>query len=62
MNTDRIIRQSAEFGALEALASAYKALTYTPVVDDDYPEVRHRYERCLQTFLSACRANGRTAP
>ena len=31
----------------------------TPVVEDDYPAVRARYEAALRTFLVACGRNGR---
>lgn len=31
----------------------------TPVVDDEYPLFRQRYERALTAFLAACLLNGR---
>lgn len=52
--------QSAEFDAMQALAEQWRRLTLTPIVDDDYPEVRHDYERALGLFLLACKGNGRT--
>jgi hypothetical protein len=59
---DRMKLQRAEFDAADNLASAIRAHGMTPIVDDDYPEVRHRYESALREFLSACKANGRTLP
>lgn len=56
---ERMKLQRAEFDAAEELANAIRAHGMTPVVDDDYPEVRHRYEGALRTFLKACEANGR---
>lgn len=58
----RMQLQRAEFDAADELASAIRAHNMTPVVDDDYPEVRHRYEGALQTFLRAIRKNGRKLP
>jgi hypothetical protein len=49
--------QSAEFTAVDEFASAYKSLP--AVVDDDYPEARHKYESALKTMLDAFKANGR---
>lgn len=53
----RIELQNAEFDALVALTKAYNNLP--PVVDDDYPEMRARYETALRTFMFALEANGR---
>jgi hypothetical protein len=52
--------QSDEFDAAIEFAKAVRAIEMTPIVDDDYPEVRHRYEGALKTLLLACKANGRT--
>lgn len=49
--------QSAEFDAVADLAKAYRSLP--AVVDDDYPEMRHYYERAIQMLLVAMRQNGR---
>jgi hypothetical protein len=57
---ERMKPQSDEFDAMSKLADAWRAITMTPIVDDDYPEVRHRYEGALRDFLRACKANGRT--
>jgi NTP pyrophosphatase (non-canonical NTP hydrolase) len=54
---DRIATQGKEFDALADLAARFRSLP--PVVDDDYPECRHRYEGALRAFLAACVANGR---
>lgn len=51
--------QNAEFDAVHNLSRAYIAITATPIVDDDYPAVRHVYERELRNLLAACKANGR---
>lgn len=52
-------KQNKEFDAVEALAKAYKNITLVPVVDDDYPEVRHIYESCVKTIIDAFKLNGR---
>jgi len=56
---DGIDRQNAEFRALDKLVEAYRVHNTVAVVDDDYPEVRHRYEGAVKTFIDAIRANGR---
>lgn len=58
--TNRIVSQTNEFDALDKLVAAYINLCNVPIVDDDYPEVRHYYESHLRAFLAACKANGRT--
>lgn len=55
----RVKLQRAEFDAADKLASALRAHNMTAVVDDDYPEVRHRYESALATLVAAMKANGR---
>ena len=55
----RIELQNAEFKALEQLIKVYCIHQKTPVVEDDYPAVRARYEAALRTFLVACGRNGR---
>lgn len=52
-------KQNTEFAAMENLARAWKSIQQTAIVDDDYPAVRHVYERAVNTFLVACKANGR---
>lgn len=49
--------QRAEFDAMSALADAYRGLP--PIVDDDYPRMRNRYERALRFALVAFMNNGR---
>ena len=56
---DKIALQNDEFDALDALTEARRRVFLTPVVDDDYPEMRHYYENALRQFLDACKANGR---
>jgi hypothetical protein len=51
--------QNAEFEALDKLMDAARAHNATPVVDDDYPAVRHRYEGALADFIKAMKANQR---
>lgn len=55
----RIGLQNAEFFALAELVKKFETLMNVPVVDDDYPEIRHYYESALRKFLAACAANGR---
>lgn len=52
-------RQNKEFDALAELAKRYDQLTRVAVVEDDYPEYRHRYEGALKDFIKAIRENGR---
>lgn len=54
---DSLQAQKAEFDALNELTKALKNLP--PVVDDDYPKYRDRYEGKLFSFLEAAKANGR---
>ena len=62
LQKQRIIYQNAEFDAVEKLAEQYRRLTLTPVVDDDFPTVRHDYENALKGLLEACAYNGRFMP
>lgn len=57
--TRRMNLQNAEFDALDKLMDATQAHHATPVVDDDYPAVRHQYEGALAAFVLAMKANGR---
>ncbi len=58
---DGIALQNAEFDAVDALAKQWRRLQMTPVVDDDYPEVRHGYESAMQGVLRALAANRPTS-
>lgn len=58
----RMITQRVEFDHAAELAEQYRRITMTPIVDDDYPEVRSRYEGAVYNFLRACVDNGRTLP
>lgn len=51
--------QSKEFDAAENLAKLLKTLQCTPVIDDDYPRVRHEYESALADFIQSMKDNGR---
>lgn len=51
--------QRAEFNAVAELAAQYRRIELCPIVDDDYPEVRHGYESALRSLLDALAANGR---
>lgn len=56
---DGIALQNAEFDAAVELAKQYRRITMTPVVDDDFPEVKFDYDRAADAFLRAAVANGR---
>jgi hypothetical protein len=56
---DRIKLQTAEFDAVAELAEQYRRITLTPIVDDDYPEVRYDYERAVRSAIAAFKANSR---
>jgi hypothetical protein len=59
---ERMKLQTAEFDAADELCKQVRRHSMTPVVDDDYPSVRHDYESALTAFLRACKANGRKMP
>lgn len=61
-DADAMALQNREFDALTELARHWDTLQKVPVVDDDYPEHRHSYERALRDFIAALRANGRLEP
>lgn len=56
---DRLELQRKEFDAADAFAKALQTHNHTPVVDNDYPEVRHNYEGALAGFIEAMKINGR---
>lgn len=56
---NRIAAQSREFDAVRVLAAHYRSIEMTPVVDDDYPEVRFGYEQAMRRLIEAMAANGR---
>lgn len=56
---DRIETQRAEFNAVSVLSEQYRRITMTPVVDDDYPEVRYDYERAVCQLIEALKRNKR---
>jgi hypothetical protein len=55
--TDAIDRQNKEFEAVRGLAEQYRRITLTPIVDDDYPEVRFAYDQAVRTFIDALKVN-----
>ena len=55
----RLDLKQKEFEAANELANAVRYRNLTPVVDDDYPEVRRRYENALAGLLEAMKASGR---
>ncbi len=56
-NPEAIARQTAEFDRLTELAEAWRKLCQVPIVDDDYPEYRSRYEGAMHRFLAAAKTN-----
>lgn len=60
--TDRMKTQSLEFAAFAAATISFDSMCKTPIVDDDYPQVRHRFEQDLTTLVSAMRENERFGP
>lgn len=56
---DRIKLQNKEFDAVSNLSKKYDLLCQVPVVDDDYPEYRSRYEGALHGLIRALQENGR---
>lgn len=56
---DKIEAQKKEFDAIQNLCNRYRAITLTPIVDDDYPEVRHYYESAVRDLIDAFRVSGR---
>lgn len=51
--------QTAEFDAVKELARQMRRIELTPIVDDDYMEVRTDYETAVQAVMDAFAANGR---
>ena len=51
--------QTDEFDAVAKLSEQYRRLALTPIVDDDYPSVRHDYEGAVRAVMAAFAANGR---
>lgn len=54
---DPMLLQSEEFNRLQDLCRAFNSLP--AIVDDDYPQCRHHYDRVLDRFIEALRNNGR---
>lgn len=49
--------QTAEFDAMAELAKQWRRIQMTPIVDDDYPAVRHDYERAARAYVEAWQRN-----
>lgn len=62
ISDERIAAQRAEFDACARLATQWRRLEMTAIVDDDYPSVRADYESALAAFMLACQENGRQLP
>lgn len=60
MTIDRIALQNREFDAARHFAKKLEQCLATPVVDDDYPEMRHYYEAATYNLLRAFSENGRS--
>lgn len=56
---DSMESQRKEFDAAESFAQQLSRLQMTPVIDDDYPQVRHEYEGALAAFIESMKENGR---
>lgn len=54
---ERFRRQGAEFTALSEAAAAMDAMP--PIVDDDYPEARFKFEGAFERLMNAMAENGR---
>ena len=48
-----------EFDAADKFAKKLARHNMTPIVDDDYPQVRHEYEGALASLLEAMKKNKR---
>lgn len=59
MSDDRMKLQTREFTAAQLFADALRAHDLTPVVDDDYPAVRYRYEQAADVLIKTFIDNGR---
>ncbi len=59
MTDDRFALQNREFAAGQLFSDALRAHDLTPIVDDDYPEIRNRYESAVNTLIRAFTDNGR---
>ena len=55
---DKMKLQRDEFDAADEMATRLQSLNQTAIVDDDYPEMRHRYESALTQLIAAMKANG----
>lgn len=49
---DRIQLQRDEFAAADGVATHIGRINMTAVVDDDWPQVKHEYDRAVVEFVS----------
>ena len=56
---EKMERQNKEFDAVQRLTQEYRRIQLTPVVDEDYPAVRHGYEGAVYSLIKAFKENGR---
>lgn len=56
---DKMESQNKEFDAVDGLSKAFRRIQLTPIVDDDYPEIRFVYEQSIKTLIEALKQNGR---
>lgn len=58
-NPATIDPQKAEFDAVDHMVNEYHRVCSTPIVDDDYPQVRAGYESAVRALIDAMRINHR---
>lgn len=56
---DGIALMNAELDAGIEYAKQLRRHNMTPVVDDDYPQVRFEYDQACRALIDAFKANGR---
>jgi NTP pyrophosphatase (non-canonical NTP hydrolase) len=57
LDLTRFDNLNKEFEAVAQLAKDYRRISMTPIVDDDYPEVRHDYESAMDGLKAALQVN-----
>lgn len=56
---ERVELMRKEIDAGVEYAEALRRMNATPIVDDDYPEMRFRYNSAARRLIDAFRANGK---
>ena len=59
---DKFETQRDEFEAADSFSRRLRQLNSTPIVDEDYPEIRHLYESALENLIRKMTVNGRFGP